>query len=329
MTDKCPQEKIQKCSLDNKLCNPSTGRCVKKDGEIGKRLAPTVSKKKQNNSSKKLWDRLPKKSLIHRHMATWQNTGYGSLADARRFGRMDRFNPEFTMKLNYALIKHMKNSALRAPTLPVKATTKTLWRGLLVTPKEYKTIQKTKTWDDKSFMAFSRKQNVAMYSAEPMDDDELMEYEPFERQQYMGKTVGIVWQLDVNDVQQGTPWIWFADAESIRKTKLDWYYNNNPNTEDYESRPQHELLNKSWTPSAKIGRVLSETLLPPGTLYVTGPMTQNAVSGIHIIKVKYIPHAKLQSLYMNPYTHKPNVTIDLKKTHLLQDNESYYQQIFE
>jgi len=35
---KCTAEKIAKCAEEDKICNPKTGRCVKKDGKIGKKL---------------------------------------------------------------------------------------------------------------------------------------------------------------------------------------------------------------------------------------------------------------------------------------------------
>ena len=36
--NKCTAEKITKCNHINKLCNPESGKCVKKDGKIGKQL---------------------------------------------------------------------------------------------------------------------------------------------------------------------------------------------------------------------------------------------------------------------------------------------------
>jgi hypothetical protein len=51
---KCTAEKIAKCTEKDKICNPATGRCVKKDGKIGKEL---MKAKKSKSKSKK-----PKKS---------------------------------------------------------------------------------------------------------------------------------------------------------------------------------------------------------------------------------------------------------------------------
>jgi hypothetical protein len=57
---KCTAEKITKCAEDNKICNPATGRCVKKDGKIGKELIK--AKKSKSKKSKKSKSRSKSKS---------------------------------------------------------------------------------------------------------------------------------------------------------------------------------------------------------------------------------------------------------------------------
>ena len=44
---KCTAEKIARCEKKGKICNPDSGRCVKKDGRIGKELLGKKSKKKK------------------------------------------------------------------------------------------------------------------------------------------------------------------------------------------------------------------------------------------------------------------------------------------
>jgi len=44
---KCTAEKIAHCEKQGKICNPDSGRCVRKDGRIGKKLLGKKSKKKK------------------------------------------------------------------------------------------------------------------------------------------------------------------------------------------------------------------------------------------------------------------------------------------
>ena len=54
---KCTAEKIAKCAEKDKICNPKTGRCVRKDGKIGKEILdekkPAKPGKKPAKSGKK------------------------------------------------------------------------------------------------------------------------------------------------------------------------------------------------------------------------------------------------------------------------------------
>jgi len=54
---KCTAEKIAKCTEEDKICNPETGRCVKKDGKLGKQILaakkPAKSQKKPAKTGKK------------------------------------------------------------------------------------------------------------------------------------------------------------------------------------------------------------------------------------------------------------------------------------
>jgi hypothetical protein len=252
------------------------------------------------DGKKKLWERAPKKKDIHRHVASWQDSGFIHVAEARRFGKPPG---KLAVQINHALVSYMKSTALRAPAMPVKATTKTLWRGMVVTPETYKAIQKTKVWHDTSFLSFTRNRKTAEHSANPTSIRE--RYDPSEYHRLKGKTVGILWKLDVTDVQRGTPWIWFADKDSTRGRlgTMAWHL---------ESKPQHQMINKTWAPSQGILGGQEETLLPPGTLHVIDKPLETT-SGAYIFRVKFVPHQKLESLYINPHTRKPDVSINLKR----------------
>lgn len=50
---KCTAEKIARCEKQGKICNPESGRCVRKDGRIGKRILGKKSKKKKAAKSAK------------------------------------------------------------------------------------------------------------------------------------------------------------------------------------------------------------------------------------------------------------------------------------
>ena len=255
----------------------------------------------------KVWERAPKKKDITRHMAAWQNSGFIHVAEARRFGKN---LGKLEVQMNHALVSHMKTS-LRAPTLPVKATTKTLWRGMVVTPETYNTIKTSKIWHDKSFMAFSRNRGIAESLANPTSVRQ--RYDPSEYHRLEGKTVGILWKLEVADVQRGTPWIWYGDIDTTRGARVMGL-----GSDGFKFKPvqQHKMINKTWAPSQGILGEQEETLLPPGTLHVIGkPLkTKTGLRSIkvYVIRVKFVPDPVLESLYVNPFTQKPNVSIDLK-----------------
>lgn len=256
------------------------------------------------NRKTKVWERAPKKKDITRHVAAWQNSGFIHVAEARRFGKN---LGKLEVQMNHALVSHMKNSSLRAPTLPVKATTKTLWRGMVVTPETYNTIKTSKIWHDKSFMAFSRNRGIAEHSADPKRIQN--RYHPTEQYRLEGKTVGILWKLDVTDVQRGTPWIWYGDIETTRGARVMGL-----GADGFQFKPvkQHKMINKTWAPSQGRLGYQEETLLPPGTLHVIHKPLKTKTGRTYVIRVKFVPDPVLESLYINPFTQKPNVSIDLK-----------------
>jgi len=50
---KCTAEKIAKCTEEDKICNPETGRCVMKDGKIGKKILAAKKLIKAKKPAKK------------------------------------------------------------------------------------------------------------------------------------------------------------------------------------------------------------------------------------------------------------------------------------
>ena len=102
-----------------------------------------------NKADGKLWERMPRKANVTKHVASWQNSGFLAVVDARR-GIANRPPTKLALQQDHALLSYMKSRALRAPAIPLKAGTRTLWRGMVISPAEYDALRTRKYWQDKS-----------------------------------------------------------------------------------------------------------------------------------------------------------------------------------
>ena len=287
-------------------------------------VTPSSSSKKSNLNLKgerakakpnKLWDRQPRRGERSRHVAEWQDHTFKILADKRR-GLSANAPGRGVMQMDHALVSYMKDSAPRAPATPLGYHGGALYRGVTASAAEFAEIRRRGGWDDKSFQAFSRDVEVAQAGAD-LSIRKSWYGNPRNWKPFADHSVGIVWVLEVADVRRGTPWIWFADSGKMRVS---------PRAGRVPS--PRETVNASWAPGKGLLVEQEEVLLPPGRLRAKGKPellysepssdTGNFAGShpgyaVYAVRAKFEPCPRLDSLYVNPRTGRPDVSLDLRQ----------------
>lgn len=145
----------------------------------------------------------------------------------------------------------MKRFSMRAPDMPPKVRNlqtgsefPTLYRGLMVSEGGLQRMFDNGFWADKGYMAFSRSKPYALDWA-------------LGAAAYMG--VPVLFQINVRDVQRGTPWIWF------RGTAEAYYQQQGGLKKKINFIPLG--FNKGSAPEE------NEVLLPPGAILLKSATT--------------------------------------------------------
>lgn len=147
--------------------------------------------------------RYPKKRELQQFMRRWTQElpgeQYFYVQAARR-----RLYPEGTvpalpvLQMNRGMQMYMNKFAPRAPSMPARVSRNKvtrLYRGALATRKQLQDLLASGVWNDKGYMAFSRRSRDKYHVHTP------------------AKPVTIVFRMPVSAVQPGTPWVWF-DVEN-------------------------------------------------------------------------------------------------------------------
>jgi len=170
-------------------------------------------------------------------------------SDISNINGQDEEQRAYVWAVNASLARLFKHKALRAPQQPTargsdpRSHVRTLYRGTFLPADKFPKATGGHL-EDASYMSFSTKFEVA---------------------KRFGGDLLIV--LDVNDVEKGTPWVWFQDDMA-------------PN------RPHNRVQSKTaeWANE-------SEVVLPPGTLtFLPGTLRWDDSLKKHVVHAKFAPN---------------------------------------
>lgn len=159
-------------------------------------------------------------------LTSWVNGSWATMQRAKRTGVAHVTGVD--ARMNAGMTMYLSRHALRAPTRPDGAPSTPLYRGVWMTFDQLHKLMASGTWPDSGYQAFTRSKAFAIH---------WLSIQPRQRQ-----SVPMLFVLKQQDVQPGTPWIWFQDVDMLRT-------------------------------DSKVVRILNkqcETVLPPGTLRVLG-----------------------------------------------------------
>lgn len=147
------------------------------------------------------------------------------------------------------LRRYMTAHALRAPARPLRAPDSPLYRGVMLTKLQLKTLTTLSRHTDRGFMAFTR------------DGEHAADFGS--RSTQWGGPHFVLFRLHLADVARGTPWIWYAGPDEERQAI------GSLACDDPWACPKavERLHFQGWDVAAHGGGE-QETLLPPGTLTV-------------------------------------------------------------
>ena len=223
----------------------------------------------QAPTDNKLFAQQPTKREVKHMISHWTTEAYRNLQAARRTDSLPRNRTLATtvQKLNSALALHMKKYALRAPQMPPKvrnvvtgSATPVLYRGVRLTPGQLVNLMEGEL-HEKGYMAFSRNPSYSMH---------------FVTRSRSPDHIVVLLRLSVTDVENGTPWIWYASQTEVKgKTASRYQGSEDPyitkqhflpgeNTPRLGHSSQDQGFDKTFVRGSWDNEF--EVLLPPGKL---------------------------------------------------------------
>ena len=153
-----------------------------------------------------------------------------------------------TKAMSLGMKRYFGQKTIRKPYVPPGETMSgTLYRGVVLTPRQYDAFVKSHVWTDRGYMAFSTTFDIAEAATRNTHDN------PFSKR--------IIFYLPKKDIPDGTPWVWFG----------------RPTTAGADM-PKNKVYSRHGP--------TSEVLLPPGTLRAFRIQHDPAFRITHVL-VKY------------------------------------------
>ena len=160
------------------------------------------------------FDRVPKKRNLLRPSGPVYGWTAGRRDSIQGLRRHQWYMHNIKARRNSAwLERFMVRHALRAPALPLRARRTPLYRGMMLKPWQISDMSKTLEWKDKGFMAFTRSATASACHTCNSDNDDNRDSgdnssHPRDKKHF------VMFQLRLDDVARGTPWIWYTDENA-------------------------------------------------------------------------------------------------------------------
>jgi len=158
-------------------------------------------------------------------------------------------------RTNAAVSQYMRNTHIRKPIMPSGMRTKYLYRGFHG-QQVVSSLLKTKRLADPGFMSFSRSADISIFFAKKDPKH------------------NIVLRIRVEDIPDGTPWLWFSK----------------------DKEPRYRGINRMRQSSFGVEE---EVLLPPGRIILGKRIPTNNAS-VNMYEAMYIPNTKARSINKKP-----------------------------
>jgi hypothetical protein len=216
------------------------------------------------------------KTTQKKHISQWTTSLYQPVQNARYKQPYAVSGPVLPQKmqmrsieLNRHIANVFRNTAIRAPVVPIKYTyTKFLYRGVHGPLAEH--LIAHGEFESRGYIAFSRSKKIA------------------DRFATTGPPPGIVIRLRISDIPRGTPWIWFnhpSNGPTKPATKSLRNITEKERGIEYTTRRE----TRNTYPSTF--SVEEEVLLPPGTIKLTREIIE-----FTLYEAEFTPNLKARSL---------------------------------